>query len=191
MALGSRNKNSNLGKLHILRARIEHSIRSYRGWYILQGILFICFGLIAAILPSVTALSAALFIGALLLVSGIFQILASSIAGMHWWAFLSALLSIIIGGWMLWMPLAGLMAIVIAVAVFFAIEGALEIMLALEFRPVQNWGWMLVSGIATLLLSILLFSGFPGWSIFYLGLLIAINFVFYGISLLMLVWSIS
>jgi uncharacterized membrane protein HdeD (DUF308 family) len=191
MAFALRHGYFTIADLHEAKTRMEQHIRDHRGWYVFQGAIFLIFGFLAGILPGVTAFSAALFIGAMLLITGIFQLIGSVRARMHWWAFLSALLSIVIGGWMWWMPLEGMLALVMAVAIFFAVEGVLEILLALEFRPARNWGWMLASGIATLVLSALLWSGFPTLSVFYLGILIAINFIFYGISLLMLTASVS
>jgi uncharacterized membrane protein HdeD (DUF308 family) len=194
MAFALRHSHVTIADLQAMKARIEQEIRGHRGWYIFQGITFLLFGFLAGILPAITALSATLFIGAMLLITGIFQLISSIKSKMHWWSFLSALLSILVGGWMWWMPLEGTLALVMAVAiffaVFFAVEGVLEILLALEFRPMRNWGWMLASGIATLILSVLLWSGFPVLSVFYLGILIAINFIFYGVSLLMLVGSV-
>jgi uncharacterized membrane protein HdeD (DUF308 family) len=175
--------------LAALRSKIEQNIRDHRGWFVFQGISFLIFGFLAAILPGVTAISAAILIGALLLVTGLFQLVASVRARMHWWSFLSALLSILVGGLMLWMPLAGALSLVMLAAIFFAVEGLFEILLALEFRPARNWGWMLASGIASVILFGLLWMGFPTLSVIYLGLLIAINFIFYGVSLLMLVGS--
>lgn len=172
------------------RVRVEQHIHSHRGWYFLQGSVFLIFGLIAAILPGITAVSAALFIGAMLLVTGIFQLIASFQSRLYRWSFLSALLSIFMGAWMLWAPMAGTLALAVALAIFLAAEGALEILLALEFRATRNWGWMLASGIATLILSALLWSGFPVLSAVYLGMLIAVNFIFYGVSLLMLAASV-
>ena len=84
------------------------------------------------------------------------------------------------------MPL--LLAFVTVLALFMTIEGILELMLAFQFRPVRNWGWMLFSGSFTLLLAVMLWIGFPVFDVLYLGWVIALNLIFYGISLLMLVW---
>jgi len=190
MAFALRHGMMNIADMQTMKSQIEQEIRNHRVWYICQGAIFLIFGFLAGILPGITALSATLFIGAMLFITGIFQLITSSQSRMHWWSSLSALLSIIVGGWMWWMPMAGMLALVMTVAIFFAIEGAFEILLAFEFRPARNWGWMLASGIATLILSALLWSGFPALSVLYLGILIAINFIFYGISLLMLTASV-
>ena len=47
---------------------------------------------------------------------------------------------------------------------------------------------MLFSGIATLVMALILWIGFPVFDVLYLGWVIAINLVLYGLSLLMLVW---
>ncbi len=191
MAFALRHETMSLADMQAIRARIEQHIREHRGWYIFQGVAFLVAGLLAAILPAATVLSATLIIGAALLVTGVLQFIASFQSRSHWWAFFSALLSIATGGWMLWMPLFAALALAIVVAAFLSAEGILEILLAFEFRPARNWGWMLASGLATLVLSIFMWSGLPVLSVVYLGLLIAINFIFYGVSLLMLAGSLA
>jgi uncharacterized membrane protein HdeD (DUF308 family) len=191
MAIAMQREELTIADILAMKTRIEEDIRQHRAWYVFQGIVFLIFGLFAAVVPFFMAVSATLFIGALLLITGGFQFVASVRSRMHWWSFLSALLSIMVGGWMIWSPVAGTMALVMAVALFLAVEGLLEILLAFEFRPARNWGWMLASGIASLALFALLCIGFPVLGFLYLGLIIAFNFIFYGVSLLMLVGRVS
>jgi uncharacterized membrane protein HdeD (DUF308 family) len=165
---------------------VAHDIHNYRAWYAVQGIIFILCGVLAGMAPWIAAFSAAAVIGALLLVTGIFQLAASLMSRMHFWSTISALLSIGIGGWMLWQPVAGVLATVLAITFFLTLEGVLEIMLGMEFRPSRNWAWLVASGIASLVLAVLLWTGFPVFSAYYLGLIIAINFILYGVSLVML-----
>ena len=173
--------------LDALRERFEQEIRAHKGKYVFQGILFIILGVIAAALPEVTALSIELMIGMVLLLSGMFQLVLTLKSKMHWWSLLSAILSITIGFIMLWKPWAGLFAVVALLAVYMTIEGVFELLLAFQFRPLRNWGWMLFSGAITLLLALLVWLGFPILGLMYLDLVISINFILYGISLLMLV----
>jgi uncharacterized membrane protein HdeD (DUF308 family) len=107
---------------------------------------------------------------------------------MHGWSLLSSCLSIAIGIIMLWQPMPVLMAFVTLLAIFMTVEGILELSLAFQFRPVRNWSWMLFSGIVTLVFAAILWIGFPVFDVLYLGWVIAINLVLYGLSLLMLVW---
>jgi uncharacterized membrane protein HdeD (DUF308 family) len=171
--------------------RIEKQLREHRNKYVFEGILFIVCGILAAAVPTVTALNVALLIGIVLMATGVLQLILTIKAKTHWWSLLSAALSILCGFFVLWKPLVVLLAIITLMAVFLTIEGILEILLAYEFRMIRNWGWMFLSGLITLALAAILWMGYPTIGIFYLGWVIAINFVLYGISLLMLVWRVT
>lgn len=171
-----------------LGARIEQELREHKGKYIFQGIVFIVAGILAATFPATTALNVELIIGAILLFTGVFQLILTLKSKMHWWSLLSACLSIVVGIVMLWKPMPVLLAFVTLLALFMTIEGLLELLLAFQFRPVRNWNWMFFSGSITLLLAAILWIGFPAFDVLYLGWVIAVNLAFYGLSLLMLVW---
>jgi len=176
--------------LSALRARFERELRIHKGKYIFQATIFIILGILAAALPGATALSAELLIGTVLLMSGVFQLVLTLKSHMHWWSVLSALLSIVVGTIMVWKPFAGLLAIVTLIAIFMTMEGIFELMLAWQFRPLRNWSWMLFSGVVTLVLAAILWIGFPAFDVLYLGWVIAINLILYGLSLMMLVWRV-
>jgi uncharacterized membrane protein HdeD (DUF308 family) len=42
-----------------------------------------------------------------------------------------------------------------------------------------------------MLLAIILWIGFPTFDVLYLGWVVAINFILYGLSLMMLVWRVA
>lgn len=174
-----------------LSTRLEEEVKGHKAKYILQGMIFIISGVLAALMPAATALYAESLLGAILLLTGIFQLVLTIRAKMHWWSLLSSLLSILVGIFMLWKPLTVLLAFVTLLAIFMTIEGICELFLALQFRPLKNWSWMMFSGIVTLALAAILWIGFPAFDILYLGWIIAINLILYGLSLLMLVWKIA
>jgi uncharacterized membrane protein HdeD (DUF308 family) len=176
--------------MNTLRVRFERELRTHKGKYIFQGTIFIILGILAAALPAATALSVELMVGVVLLFSGVFQLVLTIKSKMHWWSILSALFSVAVGAVMIWKPMAGLLALVTLIAIFMTIEGIFELLLAWQFRPVRNWGWMLFSGIVTLVLAVILWIGFPAFDVLYLGWVIAINLILYGLSLMMLVWRV-
>lgn len=171
-------------RLSDMRRRIESAIAEHRGWYMFQGVIFVLAGILAMILPSATAVGFELLIGALLLMSGLIQGVASLRSKTHWWALLSSIASIIVGGLMLFNPTAGTLALATVLAIFLAIEGITELLLSLQFRPARNWGWLLLSGLVSLGLAVLLFAGWPSATVAFLGIIIGINFLLYGVSLL-------
>jgi uncharacterized membrane protein HdeD (DUF308 family) len=102
------------------------------------------------------------------------------------WSLLTAVLAIVLGLVLLLRPIAGVLTLTLALVVFFVVEGVAAILLAIEHRRhLASWGWVLVSGLVDLLLALLIWDGWPssaGWAI---GLLVGINMVFVGVSLIM------
>jgi len=162
-------------------------IQNLRGVLLLEGVLFVILGLAAIALPGLFTLGIELFIGWLFLIGGIvlayrsFQSRQSS-------SFLTSLLTsifyIIFGGLLVWYPLTGIVSLTIMLAVFFLIDGIAKIALSLGARNLQGWAWILFSGLLSLGMSAIIFAGLPGTAIWVLGLLVGINILFFGISLL-------
>ncbi len=174
-----------------LSMRLEEELRNHKAKYIIQGLIFVIAGVLAASMPAATALNVELLVGAILLLTGILQMALTIRSRMHWWSALSAFLSIGIGVLMLWKPFPVLLAFVTLLALFMTLEGIFELFLAFQFRPLRNWNWMLFSAVITLVLAAILWIGFPAFDILYLGWVIAANLLLYGLSLLMLVWRVG
>ena len=179
------------GNINTLSERIEQHLRDHKGKYILQGIGFIVSGILSATLSGTTALHTELLIGVILLMTGMFQLVLTLKSKMHWWSLLSAALSIVIGTLILWKPFPVLISVVTLLAVFMAAEGLFELFLAFRFRPVHSWNWMVFSSVVTLTMAVILWVGYPTFDVLYLGWIVAVNLVLYGLSLLMLVWKVA
>jgi uncharacterized membrane protein HdeD (DUF308 family) len=69
---------------------------------------------------------------------------------------------------------------------FFLIEGITSIMYAIEHRRELSgrWGWMLASGIITLILALLIWARLPSTAAWAIGLLVGIDLVFGGVALI-------
>lgn len=169
-----------------VRRDMEKQISRHRGWYLLEGALFVVSGFLAVILPGVTALTVNILVGAMLAVTGAVQAVMFFRRREKWWRLFSGILSVIAGAIMLFYPLAGLAALVIVVGAFLVLEGVFEICMALIFRPFPRWRWMLASGIVTLALATLVLVWFPVAGALYIALAVGINMTLYGVSLLML-----
>ena len=83
-------------------------------------------------------------------------------------------------------PLAGVLTLTMVLIAFFILEGITAIVIAVQHRDhLRSWGRILFSGIIDLLLAYLIWAGWPssaGWAI---GLLVGINMIFFGLSLVM------
>jgi uncharacterized membrane protein HdeD (DUF308 family) len=170
------------------------SQETYRGFLYFEAVLFMLLGCLAITLPHVFTVGIELLIGTLFLVAGIVQtvrLLQSLGAPGFWSTLLNAVLNLLIGGLLLFYPLAGVVSITYVLIAYFLIEGIIKIYYALQLKPAEKWGWILASGILALLLAFLIFTGLPTIAFWVLGLLVGINMLFFGIVLLAFAMNLS
>jgi uncharacterized membrane protein HdeD (DUF308 family) len=149
------------------------------------GIALMVVGLAAILFPFFSSLAATVLAGWVMFVAGILAISAAFTihgTGPFFGAVLFGLLSLAAGVFMLFNPLAGVIALTLVVGVMFLFQGAAEIVFALEMRPMGAWGSMLFSGIASIVLAIIIIAGWPATSVMVLGILLGINFLTSGLG---------
>jgi len=158
------------------------------GWLLALGIVFIILGIIALGSPYVLTLAVDLMLGWILIVCGIISIVSAFFSG-NWGKFLLILLSgvifVIAGILLLANPLKGVLTLALILAAFLLVEGIFKIVYAFQMKSTQNWGWVLVSGIISLILAMLIWAQWPA-SIVIIGLLVGFYILFSGISMVML-----
>ena len=131
----------------------------------------------------------AIFLGWLFLISGAVGVVMTfrmrQAPGFSW-SLLSAILALAVGIALVGWPLSGALSLTLVIIAFFVIEGVVSIMFALEHKRALSgrWGWMLVSGIVDLILGAVLFAGYPSTALWLIGLLVGINLIFGGASLI-------
>lgn len=160
-------------------------------WFfiLLEGIIFLILGMFAISQPFFTTLSVEFFLGVLLVAVGLAQIIRG-VTNRRDTRLLTTLvggiIALIAGGLLLAYPVTGALTLTLLVAVFFILDGIAKIVNALQFRPVRGWGWLLFSGVISLVLAGLIFSGWPSTAGWVIGLYVGIYLLFLGISLIML-----
>ena len=160
-----------------------------RGWLIAGGILSIFVGFSAIGSPLVFSLVIAQLLGLFALVSGVIS-LALAIFGKHKGhrvleAF-SGLIRIAAGIVLLNCLTSSVLMITLIFAIFLIIEGVSMSVAAFAMRATPGWVWMLISGVASLVLGVMVYIRWPSDSAWVLGLLFGINLIFNGSSLLAL-----
>lgn len=181
--------NDILPGLDDVRRRLAGAIHAHWKLFLAEGIVMMVLGLLAIAVPEVASLAITIFIGWLFLIGGILRTISliqhRNLPGFGW-ALATALLAIALGLVLLFRPIAGVLTLTIALIIFFILEGISAILLAIEHRRhLPSWGWVLLSGLVDLLLAFLIWDGWPssaGWAV---GLLVGINMVFVGLSLIM------
>ncbi len=83
-------------------------------------------------------------------------------------------------------PIEGILTLTLFLALFFILTGVIRAIMALDSRG-AGWGWMLASGIVAVALGVVILIGYPQAAGWILGLLLGIDFVFFGAMLIALV----
>ena len=152
------------------------------------GVALVVIGIAALVFPMISSLVATLFVGWVLVFSGaatLYGAFSMRGAGPFFGALLLGLLSLAAGVFILARPIGGELGITLGLGALFMIQGAYEAAFAFEVRPATGWAWMLVSALASIVLSLVILAGWPGVSLIALGAIIGVNFLSSGLGFLM------
>jgi uncharacterized membrane protein HdeD (DUF308 family) len=151
------------------------------------GIAAICVGVVAIILPEIFALGAAIFIGiVLVIVSAVLAAAAFAAHGVG--SFLArlawAILTFVVGLWLIVEPHNGTLTLTLVLGIYFLIMGLTRVIVAFMGRGTPNAGWVGLSGICGLIIGILVLAKFPSSADWAIGLLVGIDLIFAGWTLI-------
>jgi uncharacterized membrane protein HdeD (DUF308 family) len=172
-----------------IESRIVKALHEHWRLYLAEGAGLLILGLIAVAVPALATMAVTILFGWLFMVSGIIGLFTTfwmrGVPG-FWWSLASAVLAILAAIWLLAQPIAGPLTLTAVLIAFFWIEGMASVMFAIDHRRELSgqWGWMLLSGLVDLVLSVLIAVGLPSTSVWALGLLVGINMVFGGMALI-------
>jgi uncharacterized membrane protein HdeD (DUF308 family) len=172
-----------------LQSQMQAAVKTRWKAFLIEGIVLALLGLAAMILPPLASLAVTIFLGWMFLVSGILGLFVTYWAREtpgFWWSLLSAALAILAGGILLARPVQGVLTLTIVVGAYFLAEGVTTIMYALQHRKELSarWSWLVVSGVMDLVIAFLVIAGLPGSAEWAIGLLVGINLVLGGASLI-------
>jgi len=176
----------------VLRQAVQEQMRSRSLLYLVQGGLLALAGVLALIFPLIFGTGVLVLIGWLLILSGIVQ--AIGLIGAHkvpyfWLQLVSVVLGIVVGFLLISRPEAGLLAVALLLVVFFMIEGVARIAFALMIRPMQDWIYLLASGVFGILIAMILAANLGAAAQWLLGTLVGFYLLAAGVSLGYLAWN--
>src|SRR5262249_26617322 len=128
----------------------------------------------------------AIFIGWILIIVGAFMVAAAfnaTTVGSVLLRLLWAFLTIIVGFWLVIEPHNGTLTLTFVLGVYFLIMGVTRIAVAFASRGQQGAGLVGISGIAGLLIGILVLVKLPSSADWAIGLLVGIDLIFAGWTL--------
>lgn len=138
--------------------------KTERNWQlIVAGILFIIFGLVCAFFPGLTLASIAFMIGAAFVVSGVVNIATfirdKEALGFSGWLLAYGILDVLIGAMFVIHPFAFAAVLPWVIGAFVLVFGIYGIIVSFPIKKagLPLWGWMLASGILSVLIGIMFF----------------------------------
>ena len=157
-------------------------------WFFALGAVMIVLGILALSFPLISTLAVELTIGILLAIAGT-ATLVHAFSDKGWTGFIWQILIgavYLFGAAVFFLdPFGVTVALTIYLGVVFCADGVFLIVMGIRARPTPRWGWFVLSGVASILLSLYVFFGIPtGASLVLLGVLLGVNFIFVGATLL-------
>ena len=177
--------------LNDMQRAIKGALNAHWRLLIFQGVVMIILGVLAVCAPVAATLVIDVFIGCLLLISGIVglvTILAIGDLPAFLWGLITAALSIVVGILLIWKPATGALSLTLLLTAFFIVEGVFQTVISIAYRELMpgSWGWLLASGIADLVLAAIIIAGWPITAVWALGLLVGINLIMSGVGVVMM-----
>src|ERR1700710_630999 len=171
-----------------LQSKMSAAVKAHWKAFLVEGIVLAVLGLAAMIVPPLASLAVTIFLGWMFLISGIAGLIVTFWARQmpgFWWSLFSAALAVLAGLILIARPMQGVLTLTIVVGAYFLAEGVATIMYALEHRKELSarWAWLLAAGLMDILIAFLIISGLPGSAEWAIGLLVGINLVLGGASL--------
>jgi uncharacterized membrane protein HdeD (DUF308 family) len=168
---------------------LQGSIKRAFSWSIVLSILLIIAGIFAIIAPPIAGVGITLFVGWLLIFSGAMHIIygwQTPGRGGFIWELLLGIVYIAAGVYLLRNPVVGLVSLTLGLGAYLVFEAVLEFVLAVRMRPAGRSGWLFLDAAVTLILAFLIFKHWPYSSAWAIGILVGISMIFSGAARLTL-----
>lgn len=177
-----------------LGTAFRRSLHDHWRAFLIEGIILAILGLLAIALPPIAGVAVTVVLGWLFLIGGVVGLVATFYqknAPGFWWSLISAAVAVLAGGILLSNPIAGVATLTYVLIAFFLIDGVIIIVMAFEHRRelTGRWEWMMLGGVMDLILAAIIIAGLPGTLAWALGLLVGIDLLFGGFSLIAMALS--
>jgi uncharacterized membrane protein HdeD (DUF308 family) len=156
---------------------------------IVLGILLLAGGGVALANPFAASLAVTTLVGFLLIVSGgaqLFVALADRLVPHRGWTGIVAVVALVAGVSLVANPLQGVVSLTLLVGIIFVITGAARLAVAFRLSETPFFWFLMLSGLASLLIGFLVFSDFEAAATTLLGLLLGLQLLADGIALVAL-----
>lgn len=163
------------------------------GWYIALAIGIMALGILAIIAPLAATFAFEQLAGIAFTIGGIIMVVHAfrwKLSERFFFSLILGLFYLAFGIYLLVFPLGGVFTLTAALAIFFFAVGLVKIINAFRIRPSSQWGWLLLSGLISIVLSVLIWAGMPLSALWVIGVIVGIDLLFFGLAMLMLMLAV-
>lgn len=156
---------------------------------ILWPVIMIVVGVLALLLPVASSIGVARLLGWLLVFDAGFQLIhsfRSEGVGPVVWKVLVAVLFLIAGIYFLMHPFLAVAVVTLALALFFLVEGLVDVFSYFATPKAGASYWILLNGIVSIILGGMIWRHWPTGSLWVLGVLVGLGLLMTGTSRLMI-----
>jgi uncharacterized membrane protein HdeD (DUF308 family) len=171
--------------MSIVSDSLQDSSRVGTGW----GFAVMILGVLAIMTPFISGIAVTMLLAIVVTAAGLTITMYCFKAGSFGKGLLQFLfggITILFGLSMFFMPVESMMTLTMVLLAYFFVDGVLTIFAGFSARPASGWGWIIISGISSIVLAILLYSEWPVTGAYAIGILLGIRLIFTGWSIAML-----
>ena len=153
------------------------------GWFLVLGIILLLVGIVAAFTLSVATEAVAIYIGIMMLVGGIVQVIhAFSVKswGRFFYWLLAGLLYTFGGIVCLVQPILAAAVFTFLLGFLLVVAGVIRVIIGFQSRELKGHGWIIAAGIITAIAGLIITTGWPANTLWVLGLFLSIDLIFQG-----------
>jgi uncharacterized membrane protein HdeD (DUF308 family) len=155
------------------------------GWIVALGVVYLVAGVIALGSVVMATIASVYVVGIMMLIAGVFEVI-HSFQIKTWGRFLFWLalgvLYIIAGFVAFDNPLLTAVWLTLILGAALVASGIMRIFLGFNMQGGTPWGWVVASGVITLLLGIIILIHWPVSSLYVLGIFLGVDLVFAGVT---------
>lgn len=140
-------------------------------------------GLLAVASPAVSGVTVVIMVAIVLIIAGVARVIAG-FQGDGFWSILFGVLYVVGGVVMIGRPYLGLASLTMVLIIYFLVNGIGEIISAFQAKPQQGWGFVLFSGIVSVMLAFMIWNQWPLSGAWAVGVLVGIQLIFAGLTMI-------
>jgi uncharacterized membrane protein HdeD (DUF308 family) len=147
------------------------------------GWVTLIMGIFAVASPLVFGAAVVVMVAIVLVIAGIARVIAGT-QGEGFWSILFGALYVVVGLAIIGRPFLGLASLTMILIVYFMVNGIAEIFVAFQAKPNPGWGFVLFSGVISVVLACMIWNQWPLSGAWAIGIFVGIQLIFSGLTMI-------